>query len=104
MRRVCVGIGLLTVAALGAAVFDSRGHGQQRAAAAADAAHKRITVTGTATVTVKPDTARVSFAVKGVGADIKAAVADCDKKAAAVKKAIDDAKVAGLEIKAGPIH
>lgn len=104
MRRVCVGIGLLMAAALGAALFDSRGHGQQPAAGVADATHKRITVTGTATVTVKPDTARVSFAVKGVGADIKAAVADCDKKAAAVKKAIDDAKVAGLEIKAGPIH
>lgn len=63
-----------------------------------------MTVTGTATVAVKPDTARVSFAVKAAGADFKTAAAECDKKAATIEKAIKDLKLTGLEVKKGPLN
>ena len=41
MRRVCVGIGFLLVAALGVSLFQTRGIGQP--VGAADAGHKKIT-------------------------------------------------------------
>jgi uncharacterized protein YggE len=96
-------LGLGFVAAVGVGLSTTRTQGQPAGAPAVDT-HKKITVTGVGTVAVKPDTARISFAVKGTGNDFKAAVADCDKKAAAVKKALEDLKLGGLEIKSGPIH
>jgi uncharacterized protein YggE len=94
-----VGVGLSTTHILGQTSIQG-----QPAGGAADANHKKITVTGVGTVNVKPDTARISFAIKGNGVDFKAAVADCDKKAAAVKKAIEDLQLGGLEVKSGPIN
>lgn len=107
MRRAYIGVGLLLVAALGVGLFTTRTHGQPGAGGAggnAAADHKKITVTGVGVMPVKPDTARVSFAVKGSGTDFKAAVADCDKKAAAVKKAVADLKLNGLDVKFGPVN
>lgn len=105
MRRACIGVGLLLVASFGVSLFTTRTHGQPVAGGpAADVNHRKITVTGVGVVAVKPDTARVSFAVKGTGSDFKAAVADCDKKAAAVKKAVADLKLNGLEVKFGPVN
>jgi uncharacterized protein YggE len=109
MRHVRLLIGLGIVAAVGVGLSTTCIQGQtnvqgQPAGGAGDANHKRITVTGVGTVTVKPDTARISFAIKGSGVDFKAAVADCDKKAAAVKKAIEDLQLGGLEVKTGPIN
>jgi uncharacterized protein YggE len=104
MRRACIGVGLLLVASFGVALFAPQTHGQPAPGGAAADTHRKITVTGVGTVAVKPDTARVSFAVKGTGADFKAAVADCDKKAEAVKKAVADLKLGGLEVKFGPIN
>jgi uncharacterized protein YggE len=102
MGRLYAAVGFLLVVGLGVGTFGGRSTGQP--APGAEATHKKITVTGSATVTVKPDTARVSFGVRGTGADFKAAVADCDKKGEAVKKAIADLKLDGLEVKFGPIN
>jgi uncharacterized protein YggE len=109
MRHVRLLFGLGIVAAVGVGLSMTRIQGQtsvqgQPAGGAADANHKKITVTGVGTVNVKPDTARISFAIKGSGVDFKAAVADCDKKATAVKKAIEDLQLGGLEVKSGPIN
>jgi uncharacterized protein YggE len=104
MRLAYTAVGLLMVASFGVGLFSPRSQGQPGAAAGADATHRKITVTGTATVAVKPDTARVSFAVKGTGADFKAAVKECDAKADAVRKAVADLKLNGLEVKFGPIN
>ena len=55
----------MLTAALGVSLFQTRGVGQP-AATAPESTHKKITVTGTATVPVKPDTARVSVAVRAL--------------------------------------
>lgn len=104
MRWACAAVGALMVASVGVSLFSTRSHGQPPGAAGADAGHKKITVTGTATVAVRPDTARVSFAVKGTGADFAAAVKECDAKAEAVKTAIAGLKLTGVELKFGPIN
>ena len=103
MRRIWIGFGFVMVAAVGVGLSTSRTVGQP-AGGGGDTNHKKITVTGIGTVTVKSDTARVSFAVRASGMDFKTAVAECDKKAAAVKKAIDELKLGGIEIKSGPIN
>jgi uncharacterized protein YggE len=101
MRRVCVGVGFVLVAALGVSLFQTRSVGQP--AVAADANYK-ITVSGSATIPVKPDTARVSVAVRAVGNDFKTAVAECDKMGTEVEKALKGLKLGGLEVKKGPIN
>ena len=103
MRRVFVGLGFLLVAAFGVGLFQTRSVGQP-AAAAPDTNHKKITVTGSATIPVKPDTARVSVAVRAMGNDFKTAVAECDKMGGEVEKALNALKLAGVEIKKGPIN
>jgi uncharacterized protein YggE len=104
MRKAWIGVGFVVVAVVGFGLSTGSTRAQPAAGAGADANHRKVTVSGTATVAVKPDTARVSFAVKGHGNDFKSAAADCDKKAATVLKAIDELKVAGLEIKKGPLN
>jgi uncharacterized protein YggE len=101
MRRVCVGVGFVLVAALGVSLFQTRSVGQP--AVAADPNH-RITVSGSATVPVKPDTARVSVAVRASGNDVKSAVAECDKMGGEVEKALAAMKLKGVEVKKGPIN
>jgi uncharacterized protein YggE len=104
MRRISLGFGFILVAAAAIGLAASRTPGQEPdGAAAADATHRKITVTGTGTVSVRPDTSRVSFSVKGSG-DFKSALAECDKQAADVEKAIKALKLKGLEVKKGPIH
>lgn len=103
MRRVWIVGGFVLVAAVGVSL--SAGHTRAQPAGGDNKdAHRKVTVSGTATVAVKPDTARVSFAVKAHGNDFKTASAECDKKAAAVVKAIEELKIAGLEIKKGPLN
>lgn len=104
MHRARLVLGLGIVAAVGVGLSTTRTTGQQPGGG--DANHRKITVTGTATVVVKPDTARVSFAVRGGGNgnDLKAAVAECDKAAGEVEKALKGLKLQGLEIKKGPIN
>lgn len=103
MRKAWIGGGFVLVAVIGFGLSTGSTRAQPAAGAGADT-HRKVTVSGTATVAVKPDTARVSFAVKGHGNDFKSAVADCDKKAGTVLKAIDELKIPGLEIKKGPLN
>lgn len=103
MRRLWIVGGFALVAAVGMGLSANSGRAQP-AAGGAEAAHRKVTVSGTATVAVKPDTARVSFAVKAHGADFKTASAECDKKGAAVEKAIKALELGGLEIKKGPLN
>jgi uncharacterized protein YggE len=103
MRRVWIIGGFVLVAAVGMSLSAGSTRAQQPAGGN-DAAHRKVTVSGTATVAAKPDTARVSFAVKAHGNDFKSASAECDKKAAAVEKAIKDLNIGGLEIKKGPLN
>jgi uncharacterized protein YggE len=102
MRRIWIVGGFVLVAAVGMAL--STGNTRAQPAGGNEPAHRRVTVSGTATVAVKPDTARVSFAVKAMGMDLKTASAECDKKAAAVEKAIKGLELGGLEIKKGPLN
>ncbi|MCI0702628.1 MAG: SIMPL domain-containing protein [Planctomycetia bacterium] len=103
MRRLWIVGGFVLVAAVGMGLSAGNSRGQP-AAGDKDPNHRKVTVSGTATVTVKPDTARVSFAVKASGQDFKKASEECDKKAATVEKAIKDLKLGGLEIKKGPLN
>jgi uncharacterized protein YggE len=103
MRGARLLLGLGIVAAVGVGLSTTRTAGQPPGGPPGPN-HRTITVTGTATVTVKPDTARVSFAVRGGGNDLKAAVEECDKRAADVEKAIKALKLGGLEVKKGPIN
>lgn len=103
MRRMWIGGAFALVIAVGFGLSAGSTRGQP-GGAGNDAQHKKVTVSGTATVAVKPDTARVSFAVKAGGQDFKTASAECDKKAASVEKALKDLKIGGLEIKKGPLN
>jgi uncharacterized protein YggE len=103
MRGIWIVGGFALVAGVGMGLSAGNTRAQP-AGGTGDTNHRKVTVSGTATIAVKPDTARVSFAVKAGGADFKTASAACDKKAEAVEKAIKDLKIGGLEIKKGPLN
>jgi len=98
--RTGIGLGLALLVAAGWLALSPRGQGQ----ADAPREPRKITISGTGTVTVTPDTARISFAVGGDGKTFAEAVEACDAEADRVAGIVSGLRLDGFALKRGPIH
>jgi uncharacterized protein YggE len=93
---------------LGGLLLFSQGGGLafgQAAKEGGDKADKReLTVSGTGTVRVKPDSARLFFTVESYAEQVRAARADNASKVQKVMKALADLKVANLKTKSDNVN
>lgn len=98
--RTGIGLGLAVLVAAGWLALSPRGQGQ----ADPPREPRKITISGTGSVTVTPDTARVSFAVGGDGKTFAEAVEACDAEADRVAGVVSGLRLDGFALKRGPLH